>query len=366
MLIDKTRHFFQQIGLLTFLKIILFLLFLGFLIIMSNQRTKVLIIYPSHYPNSIIQDMRYNIDQILSKNPSIKVFHHNINPQNYVIKTSKQKIEKKFFHELLLIETINPDVIIVFDALGRHIVQNNLFKKSCILFVGNRTILTKKDIAPYPNVTGLIECLDFEIIKSLFFDLYKNRAISKDKPLRIAYFGDESEESSYTENMLHNHRAWGEKIHLYPSVIAKNWEIWQKNILQNYIEYDIILVCFYDKLESMQNENVMNKGQSIISWTTGNTKIPILGLNLASVLDGGMLMVTSSPISCSKKLAGWVLDIVNQKIKPENLQQKIPCQETDHSIVYANKDALKKINMDISNIYYSSSLDIKNYLENTQ
>jgi hypothetical protein len=338
----------QKTGFLFFFKMFFFLLGFVFIVGLDESRKKVLIFYPGYDNDPFIKEMSDVFNDGLSKNKSIKLFmDYKKTQKGYNINSNDSN---PFFHELLMIKKLKPDIIVVFNEFAQYIINNNLNQTidGCILFGGSNIVIPPQDIKSFKNITGILETPSIKAINEGLEGFFQNKKLKK--PLHIAYVGDQSQQSLAYEEMIQKKENWIFAKY-YGSMINKNWKEWKNNIFRASTQCDALLVAFYDQLESTDEENNYVSCEKVIQWTIKNSTIPVIGLTINSALDGVKNVFATPSRYFAIKLTKLITRILDEHILPSDLQKKIPPVDIDDLFFLYDKDYFSKHHLKVPIIY---------------
>jgi len=146
------------------------------------------------------------------------------------------------------------------------------------------------------------------------------------------------------------------------SFVARDWPAWQQKILEvgEHQKADYIIVTNYRKLPRTGKENSdLVPASEVMTWTEAHSAVPVIGLQVFNVEDGGMLAIGVSPYEQGEVVAKMAQEIIEGK----RLASTIPIVPNRHFIIALRKSTLVKRNLKLPAIYESFSRATNTYYE---
>jgi hypothetical protein len=102
-----------------------------------------------------------------------------------------------------------------------------------------------------------------------------------------------------------------------------------------------------------------------MAWTDANSPVPVIGLQVFNVEDGGMLAIGPSPYEQGEEVGRMAEAILKIRGKKDNrpLSKRSPIKPNKHYIVALRKPAMEQRMLRLPHIYESFARAANTYVE---
>ncbi|MBF0228014.1 MAG: hypothetical protein HQK63_00225 [Desulfamplus sp.] len=343
---------------LLFLKIAMVILVGGFILAQKAQKPRIMIMHSYHTDYPWVIQMDEGIRRIFENRQGITLRHHYMDLKNHTDDDFKRTAEATAH---ITIKNWKPDVLIIADDIGQQLVGMKYLNDPSIKIVFC-AVNGGVDIYGYDkadNVTGIFERKPLSAIRETLLMIAQARGINSEvtgKKPKVVFVCDES--GSVTAELPGlNSFDWKGLEWLEP-VRVDNFDHW-KEAIKKVNEYaDIILVSDYREFRLPSGEKEPIKPSEIMAWTEANSKIPLLGMSLINVSDGGMISVFTSGYEQGEVAGQMAFDIVRGK-KPKDIQLAY----TKQFLISVRKSATDNRGLPIPAIYEAFARATENFYE---
>lgn len=256
------------------------------------------------------------------------------------------------------IDRADPQVLIAIDDFAQSLAAKYYVNKPgmSIIFGGVNGTVDAYNYNDANNVTGIFEHKQLQPIKETILTIERGRENSKQEP-KLMYLMDPSASIKRGRALIDNFD-WGPILY-QGSVIAKDFQHWQKLVRKQGSEVDYIIVSNYRKLPKNSDSKSFMNPKEVMNWTEDNSPVPVIGINSFNVEDGAMLSVGVSPYEQGEVVAQMAEKILEQNIPAH----QIPFQQNKMYIIALRKDALLKRNIALPTIYEAFGRATEHYIE---
>jgi len=323
-----------------FIKITIILIVSTTIYFIHSQHNKVLVLYSYNIDYIWIQQQDAGSISIFKHYPNITVRRHYMDLKNNTSDRFKVSAQTT---ALELIKNWNPDVIILADDIAQQLIGSKFINDPhiSIVFCAVNGEVDKYGYDGAENITGIYERKPLFAIKEAVLMLAKNKDI---KNANIVFVCDTSD--SVTAELPQFEKFDWKPLIIHPPLRAPNFNTWKRQILKANEFADFILVSDYREFKLPDGNKEPTLPIDIMSWTEVNSKVPIIGMSLINVFDGGVLSVFNSGYEqgiVSAKMAIKILEGVKAK--------DIPREYTKRFLTDINKSAVGQRDLQISEIF---------------
>jgi len=343
---------------LLFLKILMVILVGSFILAQKAQKPRILIMHSYHTDYPWVIQMDEGIRRIFDNRQGITLRHYYMDLKNHTSEDFKRTAAATAH---TTIKNWKPDVLIIADDIGQKLVGTRYLNDPSIKIVFC-AVNGGVDIYGYDkadNVTGIFERKPLSAIKETLLMIAQTRGISSNvtgKKPKVVFVCDES--SSVTAELPGLNSFDWEGLEWLEPVRVDNFQEWKKAVSEVNKYADLILVSDYREFRLPSGEKEPFAPSEIMAWTEANSKIPVLGMSLINVYDGGMLSVFTSGYEQGEVAGRMALDIVRGKSPKE-----IPFADTKQFLISVRKSATDNRGLPIPAIYEAFARATENFYE---
>jgi ABC-type uncharacterized transport system substrate-binding protein len=248
-----------------------------------------------------------------------------------------------------VIKQTKPDIVIAIDDdaqqyAAKYFINDPQIK---IVFAGINNQAEDYGYDKANNVTGILERLPLSAIRETLESASNFKSLNR--PIRIAYLGDESPTVRGDIKQIQNFNWAPEELVTIKQV--KTWPEWQQAIQTFSTTVDVVVVTGYRGLSRSANESALVPPQEVIEWTDTNAAIPVISGNGFFTEDGGMLAIGTSPYEQGEVAAAKALDILFKGKNPADL----PFRTSEQFIVTMSDSKMKRHHFELPSVYESAA-----------
>jgi len=244
-----------------------------------------------------------------------------------------------------LVREWKPDVIVAVDDeaqeyAAKHFIDDPRMK---IVFCGVNADPARHGYGGARNVTGILERLPLGAVREgLMSCLGRGRG---NGPLRVTYLGDDSETAEGDEKQC---RAfdWSPVVFAGSRRVGR-FDAWKAAIREP--GADVVIVSSYRSLlrsRGSRDRDHVPSGE-VMEWTEKHSPVPVIGMDVSVVEDGGMLAIAASPAEQGEAAARMAVDIIDSGKDPKT----IPVAETSRFVVAMRKSRIDARRFRVPGIY---------------
>jgi hypothetical protein len=263
-------------------------------------------------------------------------------------------------------------VLIAVDNLAQELAAKHYVNHPnlSIVFAGINGAIEPYGYHNADNVTGILELRQLDGLRETILSLQcaevkRDCPGANNRPIRIRYLLDASK-SVLGDRQRVDDFGW-EPLDYRGSYVAQDWEDWKSLVLSSEADTDYIFVTNYRQLPCSKAErnSPFVPASDVMAWTEANSPVPIIGLQVFNVEDGGMLAIGQSPYEQGEEAGRMAKAILEGRGKVNNkpLSEEIPIQPNRHYIVAMRKPAMDKRMLRLPQIYESFARAANTYVE---
>jgi ABC-type uncharacterized transport system substrate-binding protein len=270
------------------------------------------------------------------------------------------------------IEQWEPDVLIAVDNLAQELAAKHYVNHPdiSIVFAG-----INGSIAPYgyqnaDNVTGILELRQLDGLRETILALECDREKSdcpgaNNRPIRVLYLLDASKSVAGDRRSVDDFH-W-EPLDYQGSYVAQDWDDWKTLVRSSAAKTDYLIVTNYRQLSCSKTDKHSSfvPASAVMAWTDANSPVPVIGLQVFNVEDGGMLAIGPSPYEQGEEVGRMAEAILKNRGKKDNrpLSKRSPIKPNKHYIVALRKPAMEQRMLRLPHIYESFARAANTYVE---
>jgi ABC-type uncharacterized transport system substrate-binding protein len=337
---------------------ILLLLGVAAIIFRANYvKPRVLIVHSYNTDYSWVVGVDAGMQRVVSKWNNYSIMRHYMDTKKY---NDKDWLNKVGLIARDAIDKAQPDVLIAMDdeaqdlAVKYYVDHPNIK----IVFGGINGSIKPYGYDKAQNVTGILELRQLDGLREAIEQLDagkkspkptgKNSAEGK-KPIRIFYMLDASKPVLGDRGYIDTYD-W-KPLEYVGSHSAVDFPSWKKAVLECAGKTDYIFVTNYRQLARSPSEKKFVPASEVMKWTEENSPVPVIGLQVFNVDDGGMLAIGTSPYEQGEEMAKMAEDILEQRVRAD----QIAIKKNTHFIVAMRKSLLDKRGLTVPSVYESFS-----------
>lgn len=255
------------------------------------------------------------------------------------------------------IERTKPHVLIAVDDLAQSLAARHYVGDSSIniVFAGVNGYVEPYGYDDAENVTGIFERKPLRAVKELIQTLENE----KDEPVkspRLRYLVDPSPSMERDRGFVDAYD-WS-PLEYSGSVRAETFEAWKQMVLGGDSGSDYLLLANYRKLPRSADKSEFVPAQEIMNWTEENSPIPVIGVNVFNVEDGGAIAVGASPFEQGSQAARMAERILEM----EQQAGQMPMVYNRQYVVAINHQALERRGLRLPQVYETFARTTATYI----
>ena len=328
-----------------------FVLLLMAVIVAHNLAKPRILILHSYGPDyAWTRDVDIGIRRVLADSGSYVLRWHYMDLKRHPWPESKTAAGTQARHA---IDDWQPDVLIAVDDDAQEYAAKYYANKPGIriVFAG-----TNGSVAPYgydkaDNVTGILERKPLASLRDALMQL----GVVHKGPLRIVEICDASE----TVQLDHAFIAgfdW-KPLRYSGSHLVETYDDWKMAILNAGKEADVILTTNYRRLSRSATDRTLVPPEEVLAWTEAHSTLPLIGVNVFFVEDGGMLAIATSPFEQGETAARMAREIIDHHTSTAD----IPVDSTHQYIVLMRPALMAARHVRLPPIYEAFARATNNY-----
>ncbi len=270
------------------------------------------------------------------------------------------------------IDQWEPDVLIAVDNLAQELAAKHYVNQPdiSIVFAGINGSIEPYGYQHADNVTGILELRQLDGLRETLLALECDKAKgdcpgANNKPIRILYLLDASK-SVLGDRRRVDDFPW-EPLDYQGSQVVREWDDWKAIVLSSAAKTDYLFVTNYRQLSCSKTDknSPFVPASDVMAWTEANSPVPVIGLQVFNVEDGGMLAIGPSPYEQGEEAGRMAEEILKKRDKrgKQALSQKIPIKPNKHYIIAMRKPAMEQRMLKLPQIYESFARAANTYVE---
>lgn len=257
------------------------------------------------------------------------------------------------------IDRFEPDVLIVIDDLAQKLAAKHYVNdpNMQIVFAGVNGYAEPYGYDKANNVTGIFERKPLKAVKEMILTLENSKSEPNPNP-KIKYIMDPSPSIARDRQFIEAFD-WA-PIEYTGSVRAETFDEWKQhlNALAD-TDADYVLVANYRKLATSKEDKKRPPPKEVMKWTIEHSPIPVIGVNVFNVEDGGAIAVGASPFEQGETAARMAETL----IKHDRKGSSIPMITNRQYVVAIDQEALRKRRLELPQIYETFARTTSTYIE---
>ncbi len=290
----------------------------------ARPRILVMMSYSSQNPwEQQIRDGITHEFQQQGKNYNIKYFY-----LGRLINTSPRMLANQVNDANHFIQSFKPSIMIIADDeaaeyIGKQYVDD---PKMNLVFCGINADPARYGFVPGKNVTGIIENLHFDSMKTALqtiFPHYKS----------VIHLADASNNSNYIDPQF-SHYQWA-PLHLVENVSSNSYSDWKNAIAKANKNHDILLFTHFDTIHDDKGQ--LMSPHEVIKQTLKLAHVPMIGFfDYFVKRDKGPMALSTSGLEQGSVAAKLTMTIIQKNIKAGDL----PFESSQMVLFSENKKAM--------------------------
>ncbi|SCY14617.1 ABC transporter substrate-binding protein [Desulfoluna spongiiphila] len=323
------------------------------------QKPRILILHSYHTDYPWVVQINEGIRRVFDGHHDIALRHHYMDLKNHTDEDFKRTAASTANRT---IRKWKPDVLVISDDLGQQLVGRRYLndRDVQIVFCGvnGETRVYGYDTAD--NVTGILERKPLSAIRETLLMVarakgYREKTAGGDHP-KVVFVCDASD--SVTAELSELGAFQWAPLTWCPPVRVKNFAGWKRAVRDANGYADMILVSDYREFLLPSGEKEPVSPSEIMGWTETNSEIPILGMSLVNVADGGMISVFTSGYEQGEVAGAMALAVARGERAGD-----MEVRRTRQFLISVKKSAMDERNLPIPTIYESFARATDNFYE---
>ncbi len=343
-----------------FLSVALLFIVLVSVLIFNFNKPRVMVLHSYNTDYSWTRDVNVGFNRIMEKWTNYSVVWHYMDTKKH---NDEEWLTRSGIIARRAIDKWQPNVLIAVDNFAQELAAQHYINRNdiSIVFAGINGSIEPYNYHTASNVTGILEQRQLESLRDTIMVLEQSKAEKYKQPatekIRLFYIMDSSKSVLGDKNYIDNYD-W-QPLDYVGSFAAKDWTEWQQKILQMESKTDYLFVTNYRKLSRSASDPSFVPANEVMTWTEAHSPVPVIGLQVFNVEDGGMLSIGVSPFEQGEVAAKMAQTIIRDK----RIAASIPVVPNHHFIVAMRKPAMLKRNLKLPPIYESFSRATNTYFE---
>ncbi|MCG8472810.1 MAG: hypothetical protein MI742_13290 [Desulfobacterales bacterium] len=343
----------------SFLKGLALVIVAVLILVHKGQKARVLVVHSYHTDYPWVIQINEGLARSFEKSRRLSVRHHYMDLKNHTDEDFKRTAASTAHRAISKWE---PDVIIISDDLGQDLVGRAYLDhpEVGIVFCGVNGEVDAYGYGSADNVTGILERKPLGAIRETLVMMAEARGFDPGRigwpEPRVLFICDDSDSVTAELDEL-NTFDWAPLKWLTP-VRVTHFEAWKKAVQEAGDKADILLVSDYREFRLPSGEKEQVPPSEIMAWTETHSSLPVLGMSLVNVVDGGMMAVFTSGYEQGEVAGAMALRL----IKGEK-GRDIPMSQTRQFLISVRQSAMEKRDLPIPSIYESFARATENYHE---
>lgn len=341
------------------LKVVTLVIVAGFILVHKSNKPRVLIVHSYHTDYPWVEQINEGIRRTLGNRQDVSLRYHYMDLKNHTDSDFKRTAASTVYRTIAKWE---PDVLIISDDVGQQLVGKHYINSPDmgIVFCGVNGEVDAYGYDGALNVTGILERKPLEAIRETLMMVAQARGFSPGRigwpDPRVVFVCDGSESVTAELPGLASYD-WA-PLSWLPPIRANNFEEWKAAIKEANLIADLILVSDYRQFLLPSGEKESVDPTEIMAWTEANSEIPVLGMSLVNVTDGGMMAVFTSGYEQGEVAGSMALAIASGE-DPGDYE----VQRTRQFLISVRRSTMAKRDLPIPSIYESFARATENYVE---
>lgn len=331
----------------------------GFIISQKAAQPRVLVIHSYHTDYPWVIQINEGIRRIFQGHQNIALRYHYMDLKNHAGDDFKRTAASTAHRT---IKKWKPDVLIISDDFGQALVGQRYLNDPDIkvVFCG-----VNGDVGVYgydkaTNVVGILERKPLAAIRETLLMIARARGFrpngyGEQKP-RVLFICDTSNSVSAELENLRSYD-WDPLVWIEP-IRVTDFGGWKKAVQDANSGADLILVSDYREFLLPSGAKEPIDPSVIMAWTENHSEIPILGMSLVNVSDGGMISVFTSGYEQGEVAGRMALAMVRGE-DPDSFE----VERTRQFLISVRKSAMDHRSLPIPTIYESFARATDNFYE---
>lgn len=222
-----------------------------------------------------------------------------------------------------------PDILIAFDDDAQNVAVREFgnLPDVKVILAGITDSRRWQEYENTPNITGITEQIPVKAIREILSLMFRNKK-------RIYYLSDDSNAAKTLDKTI-TQEDWG-SYDLVAHKQVKTFDQWQAAVHEAEQKADILLISVY---HTIRDGKKMIDPRRLVNWMNTHSRIPVVGVYEAFIIDGGMLAIAISSLEQGYTAAWLALNILEKKLTI----QEIPLLHgRTFSLFIQKKELLKK------------------------
>lgn len=345
------------------IKTLLVIVLTAFVVVHKSRTPRILVIHSYNIDYAWVRDINLGLKRVFDKHYDITFRFHYMDLKNHIGEDFQRRAQEAA-HKL--IQSWQPDVLILFDDLAQKLVGTQYVKQNepiQVIFGGVSHSHEDYGYDGKDNVTGILERKPLQAIKAILERIAFARGFDLNGPgtkPKVAFLGTRSY-SINAEIGIYNTFDWSPLIWVAPTQV-ETYEQWLDSVKLLSRSADILLVSNYRKLSLKSGGNKLASSKEVMAATQQTFKrhggrLPVVGMNYFNVEDGGALAVGTSPYEQGDIAAKMAIRVAREKM----LAGQIDIVQSKQFIVAIRKKELDLWEIQLPPVYEAFARATDNY-----
>jgi len=319
-------------------------------------KPRVMILHSYHPDYPWTRDVDVGIARIAKRWTDYSVAWHYMNTKNL---SDKESLRYAGIVARRAIDRFDPMVLIAVDDLAQKLAAKHYVDHPSmnIVFSGVNGSAKPYGYEGAENVTGIFERKPWQAVKEMVLTLEREKSQPNPEP-SIRYLMDPSP-SMQRDRVFIEDFDWS-PLHFSGTYVAENYQRWKQHVraLPGQ-QVDYLLLANYRKLPRSEADPSFPPPAEIMRWTEANSTVPVIGVNVFNVEDGGAIAVGASPFEQGEVAATMAETLLEQGLRGKELAMTLNRQY----VVAIQQDALSKRDLKLPQIYETFARTTATYIE---
>ena len=321
----------------------------------NATKPRVLILH-SYQPNyAWTRDVNVGVERVARKWSDYSVRWHYMDTQQT---GDKDGLRRAGIAARRAIDRFDPQVLIAVDdaaqdLAGRHYVER---KDMDIIFAGVNGSVTSYGYDGAQNVTGVFERRPLEAVREMILAIEQQRGERRAAPV-LLYLMDPSPSVARDREFVAAFD-WS-PVEFQGAIVVEDFAHWREQVLAlSEMGVDYLLVANYRALPRDKDDPSFPTPREVMEWTEEHSPVPVIGVNVFNVEDGGAIALGPSPFEQGEVAARLAETLLEQHLHGEALPRVI----NRHYVVAMNAKALARRGLKLPRIYETFARTTATYL----
>lgn len=340
---------------ITFMSLFFLALITG-IIYLNATKPRVLVLHS--YDNDYVwtREINVGLERIFKEHTLVDVRYHNMGTKK---KAGKDYLRRAEIAAHQAIDIFKPNVLIAVDDYAQKLVAMNYVNHPTmsIVFAGVNGSIEPYGYDKANNVTGILERKPISALQEVISILSGAMGYSSKYHPKALFLSD----SSHSTEIDHQHLEtvdW-KKVRYLGRQSVETFDEWKEAVMTIEERADFLLVGGYRELLWEKGGSKQVDAKDVMAWTEQHSPVPVIGMNIFNSEDGAMLSLGVSPYEQGEFSAKSAIEILG----PDKKASDIPIRTSSQFVVGLRRDALKRREIELPQIFEAFARATDNYIE---